>query len=126
MICPNCEKEMKDMSYSYYGIGDWDSDYPSSFCDLFICKSCKIQYRNGSWDIPKKFERPTQKQISVIKIINNNLNTKYTPLIKNKCCKFIKDNIEKSKKYSLSRFYCRYDLEDLYDNCENNVWTEYY
>lgn len=24
--CPNCNKEMKDTSYWYYGLGDWDMD----------------------------------------------------------------------------------------------------
>jgi len=126
MLCPNCEKEMKDMSYSYYGIGDWDSDYPSSFCEMFICKTCKIEYRNGLWKIPKNFEEPTLKQVMAIKIINNNLNTRYAPLIKSKCCKFIKDNIEKSKRISSNRFCCEKDLDDLYECCENNVWTEHY
>lgn len=34
MKCPNCNEEMQDKGYSYYGLGEWDCDYP----------------RDNSWD----------------------------------------------------------------------------
>lgn len=97
IICPNCDKEMKNNSYMYYGLADWDMDYPATEHEEYYCKQCKIKYINGDWNIPKIIEVPTQKQIKCVNVINNVLGTDFIPLIKNKTTKFIKENIEKSK-----------------------------
>jgi len=106
MTCPNCEKEMQDKSHSYWSIGDWDSDYPSGWHEEFYCKNCKIRFINGEWEIPKKFAKPTDKQIRTVLFINSKLGTNCIPLLKTQCWKFISENFEEAKKQA------EYDREE--------------
>ena len=74
MKCINCETEMKDKSYNYYGLGDWDMDYPASYHEEYVCPNCKCKYTgegwgiktNSKWKIPKEVELPTEKQVKTI------------------------------------------------------------
>ena len=104
MNCPNCEKEMKDKSYWHYGIGSWDMDYPDVLHEEYWCSDCRIKYVNGEWNIPKKFERATDKQVKCVKFINRELGTGYVPLLKTKTWKFINDNLDDAKQSRDSNF----------------------
>ena len=97
MKCPNCDKEMKDKSYWYYGIGDWDMDYPATLHEEYRCIDCNIKYINDEWIIPKKFERATYKQIKCAAFINRQLGTNFEPILKTSTWKFIKDNLTTAK-----------------------------
>ena len=85
MKCINCKTEMKDKSYSYYGLGDWDMDYPASYHEEYRCPICKCKYINGKWEVPKKVEKPTEKQVKTILFINNKLQMALKPITKQQC-----------------------------------------
>lgn len=123
MNCPNCGKEMKDKSYNYYGLGDWDMDYPPELHEEYWCKDCKIKYEDEEWIIPKKFEPPTEKQIKAISLINRNLGLDYVPLLKNKCIQFIKEHMEESKNVYKHR-YDWIEPDDVFYG--NDAWCEHY
>ena len=53
MKCINCQTEMKDKSYWYYGIGSWDMDYPDTLHEEHRCPNCKYKYINGEWKKPR-------------------------------------------------------------------------
>lgn len=97
LMCPNCDKEMKDESFWYCSISDWDMDYPGTFHEEYRCPACCIKYTNREWIIPEKFERATDKQIRCVKFINRELGTRYEPLLKNKTWKFIHDNLDDAR-----------------------------
>lgn len=100
MKCPNCEREMKNKSrwVQCISIAFWDEDYPMcEWYEEFWCWHCRIKYEEGKWTIPKKYERPTNKQIKTIKFINNTLNLTEEPILKNQCWKFINKYFEKAK-----------------------------
>lgn len=123
MKCPNCLDEMQNKSFMYYGLADWDADYPSSLYEKYYCKECKIKYENGDWIIPKKYEKATDKQIKCISIINKNLGTSFMPLTKDGCRRFISENIEKSKQNATK---INWDAE-VYDmDYINDLWCEHY
>jgi hypothetical protein len=97
MKCPNCSKEMENKSYWYYGLGDWDMDYPATYHEEHLCADCDIKYVNGKWDIPNKFERATDKQIKCVRFICKELGINYEPLLKRKTWKFIHKYLEAAK-----------------------------
>ena len=113
MNCPNCEKEMKDKSYWYYGISDWDMDYPATLHEEYWCKDCCIKHLNGEWIIPKKFERATDKQIKCARFICRELRMNYEPLLKRKTWEFINKHLDDAKKSRETNFECW---------CEDNYW----
>ena len=100
---------MKDKSYWYYGISDWDMDYPATLHEEHYCKDCRITFVNGKWKIPKKFERPTEKQIRTVLFINSKLGTNLTPLLKRQCWKFISKHFEEAK------LQAKYDREEYFE-----------
>lgn len=106
MICPNCDKEMKDKSYYYYGISDWDMDYPATYHEEYWCNDCRIRYMNEEWTIPKKFERATDRQIKCVKFINRELGTGYEPLLKRKTWEFINKHLDAAKQSRETNFEC--------------------
>lgn len=53
MKCINCQTEMKDKSYWYYGLGSWDMDYPDMLHEEYICPKCKHKYIDGEWKKPR-------------------------------------------------------------------------
>lgn len=104
MQCPVCEKEMIDLSYNYYGIADWDMDYPATHYSKHICTTCDIKYENGKWDIPEQF-KATDKQIYCADIICKNLNLNPPPPVKKLMITFIQRNYEQSKFIARRRKY---------------------
>lgn len=94
MKCINCNEDMKDRSYNYYSLGDWDMDYPASHHEEHYCKSCKIKYiaedyGEGEWIIPNTIEPPTERQINAILFINKWCRLNIKPLTKKQCIKDI-------------------------------------
>lgn len=98
MICPNCNNEMDDKSEQFWSIGDWDSDYPTGYSEKYYCKKCKIKYEDESWEIPKLFERATEKQVKTVKFINYHLGTMFVPLLKKQCCEIIGKHLSEAIK----------------------------
>lgn len=126
MLCPNCNFEMSDSSYMYYGLGSWDLDYPDMIHERYKCKVCKISYDSEKgWKVPPAIGLPTEKQINCVKVINQVLGTEFVPVLKSQTAKFIKENMEKSKAISKQYKYCPTE-DDLYEFCDNDVWCEYY
>lgn len=119
MKCPNCDKEMKDKSYWYYGIGDWDMDYPATLHEECYCADCDIKWVNGEWTIPKRYEPPTEKQIKCVRFICRELGMNYEPLLKRKTWEFINKYLDDAKQSWETNFECW---------CEDNSdWLpEYY
>lgn len=119
MNCPNCNFPMRDKSYWYYGIGDWDMDYPSTLHEEYCCNSCHIKYVDGEWIIPKKYERATEKQVKCAYFICRELGLHYEPLFKRKTWEFINKYLDAAKESSNTNFECW---------CEDNSdWLpEYY
>lgn len=97
MNCPNCSKEMEDKSYWYYGISDWDMDYPATLYEEYLCNECHIKYKNNEWDIPKEYERATDKQIRCANFICSELGIDYEPLLKKKTWEFIDKYLDDAK-----------------------------
>ena len=119
MKCPNCEKEMKEKSYWYYGISDWDMDYPATLHEEYYCSDCRIKWINGEWQIPKGYTRASENQIKCTKFICKQLGLHYEPLLKNKTWKFINDNLDAAKQSWQTNFECWCE--------ENSDWLpEYY
>ncbi|WP_213033655.1 hypothetical protein, partial [Acinetobacter baumannii] len=63
-----CQEEMQNKSKWIWD--GWDMEY-ASWHEEYYCKTCKIRYRYRKWEIPKKIERPTEKQVKTILFINN-------------------------------------------------------
>ena len=118
MNCPNCNKEMKDKSYWYYGISDWDMDYPATLHEEYWCSDCRIKYINEEWVIPKVFERATERQVRCAEFINRELGTGYEPLLKKQTWEFINKHIEEAKQSWQANFECWCD--------ENSDWLPEY
>ena len=100
MRCPNCDKEMKDKSYAYYGMGSWDMDYPDGYHEEHRCSRCKIRFVKDAqeeWTIPDSI-RATDKQLNAALLIERNTGIDMPPPIKKLMCKYIGDNIELSKR----------------------------
>ena len=95
MNCPNCNKEMKDRSYWYYGLGSWDSDYPDCFHEEYVCKNCKISYINDEWKIPPSLAA-TEKQIKTAKFIRNVIGGETPAPLKKSLWKYIHDNLQRA------------------------------
>ena len=93
MRCPNCNKEMKYKDKGYWGFPfstGPEPDYPDYIkYDSYSCTDCKIRCENGDWKIPKKYERPTEKQLRALLFINNRLGFDFEPLLKVQCWRFI-------------------------------------
>ena len=123
MKCPICQKETIDKSYMYYGLGDWDCDYPNTLHEEYICPNCKIKYVNGEYFGIEHFGgRATEKQIKCVKFINNMLDLNYEPIAKYPTSKFISKYIDKaSKVYSLQQEedYDEFDYCDWYNEFFN-------
>ena len=96
MNCPNCNEEMKDKSYWYYGFGSWDMDYPDQLHEEYQCRNCKIKYINGEWTIPE-YMIATEKQLNAGAIIERNTGISMPPPIKRLMCEYIGNNMELSK-----------------------------
>lgn len=102
MKCPYCDKEMKNKSkYMSFRIIDFsgtcDEDFETKFVEQYQCKNCNISRKKNEWKIPRKYERPTQKQINTIKFINNTLNLDIEPLLKMQCQREISKYFDKAK-----------------------------
>ena len=97
MKCPNCDKKMKDKSFWYYGISDWDMDYPGTFHEEYRCAACDIKYINDEWIIPNKYQRATEKQIKCAEFICRELGMSYDPILKTKTWKFINTYFDEAK-----------------------------
>lgn len=95
MKCPNCNKEMKDKSYSFYSLGAWDCDYPDELHEEYMCKSCKISYINDEWHIPSSLVA-TEKQIKTAKFIRNVIGGQTPPPLKKNLWKYIHDNLQRA------------------------------
>jgi hypothetical protein len=111
MKCIECQKEMKDKSYWYYGIGDWDMDYPATHHEEYRCKECKIKYVNGEWIVPKNIELPTEKQVNTILFINNKCGLAIKPITKKQCIRDIGKYFDKAKEVADRPYY-----DDDYDD----------
>lgn len=125
MFCPNCDKEMKDKSYWYFGLGSWDMDYPDMLHEEYWCPSCHIKYVNGKWTIPKSMAA-TEKQLNAGTIIERNTGITMPPPIKKLMCKYIGDNMELSKQRY--KEYKKMRENSFSEWCEENSdWLpEYY
>ena len=122
MKCINCEAEMKDKSYSYYGLGDWDMDYPASYHEEHKCPNCKCKYvredyGKGKWVIPEHVELPTEKQVRTILFINNKCGLDIKPITKNQCIRDIGKWFDKAKEIA-DRPYYDDDYDDHYCHCD--------
>ena len=123
MKCINCLTEMKDRSYSYYGLGDWDMDYPASYHEEHRCPNCKCKYvredyGQGRWEIPKKVELPTEKQVKTILFINNRLMLSLEAITKQQCIRDIGKYFDKAKQSeSISKYYDDEEY-DYYCHCD--------
>lgn len=106
MKCPVCEKEMIDLSYNYYGIADWDMDYPATRCSKYLCQTCDIKYEDGKWDIPEQF-KATDKQIYCASIICENLSFNSPPPVKKIMTVFIRKHYAQSKSAARRKRYGR-------------------
>jgi hypothetical protein len=97
---------MKDKSYWYYGLGDWDMDYPATLHEEHICVNCNIEYLNGDWNIPEKYHRATDKQIKCVNFICRELGINYEPLLKQKTWEFINKYLNDAKQSRDASFEC--------------------
>lgn len=107
MICPNCNKEMVNKSYSVtitFCTGDEPDYYPTEWIEKYHCKECRIKFEEGKWIVPKRYQLATQKQIKCVNFINRKLGTDFNPVLKTSTWKFIKDNIDKAKMRSDNAF----------------------
>ena len=92
MKCPNCNIEMKLNSYEDYG---WDLDYPI-INEWYECHQCGIRYKDGSWEIPDCYERPTENQLKTIFFIEKYIGSGFKPLLKKQCTRFISKYLPKA------------------------------
>ena len=100
MLCPNCNKEMKDKSHAVeitFLTGDELDYYPTEWVAEYHCKECGIKYHKGDWTIPKRYQRATNKQIKCALFINRQLGTNFDPVLKRSTWKFINENIARAK-----------------------------
>lgn len=97
MNCPNCNKEMTDLSYyieDVYGFGD-EPDYTShTKVDKFKCTKCGISMEDGKWKLPKTLNPASEKQVKTVEWINRVLGTDCVPLLKGQCWRFIAEHME--------------------------------
>lgn len=112
MKCPNCNNEMKDKGYmaldwGYGMVGEEEYFYK----EKYRCTSCKIEYQNNKWTIPKSL-KPTEKQENTLLFINNRLGTDFTPITKHQYWEVINKYFEKAKKTSAHYWYD--DITDVY------------
>lgn len=103
MKCPYCNKEMKNKSqYETFRIIDFsgtcEDDYETKLVPKYECKDCNIKLNDNEWKIPKKYERPTQKQINTIRFINNTLDLDIEPLLKIQCQREISKYFNEAKR----------------------------
>lgn len=105
MNCPNCNRTMQDKSYNYYGIGDWDMDYPATTHEEYICSHCKIKYMNGEWEIPEEIAA-TNKQKRAALFINRVLGVQLPVLTKKNAWQYINKYLEKAKEQRRYDFEC--------------------
>ena len=123
MNCPNCNKEMKYEDKGYWGYPFTtgpEPDYPDYFKrDIYTCKECKIMCDNKEWKIPKKYERPTEKQLNTVLFINKRLGLTFEPLLKVQCWRFINKFFNKAKvcKYYIDEQMTK-ELKDMYEEFE--------
>lgn len=102
MKCPCCDNKMKKKSkYVEQPILDFsgtsDYDFETVLSTQYKCKDCDIKYKDGVWNIPEKYERPTEKQIATIYFINNMLNTDIEPLLKVQCQREISKHLAEAQ-----------------------------
>ena len=123
MKCINCLTEMKNKSYDYYGFGDWDMDYPASHHEEHRCPNCKCKYiredyGEGKWEIPKKVELPTEKQVKTILFINNRLMLSLEAITKQQCIRDIGKYFDKAKGTVNQPTYYDDEEYDYYCHCD--------
>lgn len=127
MNCPNCEKKMKNKSYSVevFGFGDEPDYIPTNWIEEYHCKYCKIKYHDGEWTIPKSIIA-TEKQLNAGRIIEGNTGIKMPPPTKKLMWKYIQDNMELSKQMYEENKKAR--EQSFSEWCEDNSdWLpEYY
>ena len=119
MKCPYCDEEMEYKDKGYWGYPfstGIEPDYPDWICnDIYTCKKCNIKNTNGEWKIPKKYNRPTDKQIKTLLFINNRLGTDYEPLLKVQCWRIINKNLQDAIAYKqVHERCCAEDFRDWY------------
>lgn len=99
MKCPNCGKEMTDLSYfveDVYGFGD-EPDYTTcTKVNKFKCKTCNISVEDDKWTVPKHLNPASEKQIRTVEWINRTLGTDCVPLLKGQCWLFISQHIKEA------------------------------
>lgn len=100
MKCLCCEKKMKYKDKGYWGTSfstGPEPDYPDWIRkDVYSCKDCDIKKVNDKWKIPKKYARPTEKQIKTIEFINHYLGSDYEPILKTQCWKIINKHLQEA------------------------------
>ncbi len=102
MKCPYCERKMeyKDKGYWSFSFTTGDEpDYPDWFRrDIYTCKNCNIKKENDEWKIPKKYNRPTEKQEKTILFINHRLGYNFEPLLRVQCWRIINKYLQEAIK----------------------------
>ena len=104
MICPNCNKEMKNRSFhctefknNFTTFEDWNNSGSSSYLnEEHICICCGIVYTNGVFKIPANIDKATEKQIKTVLFINNQLGAKFKPIFKKQCSNIISRYLNKA------------------------------
>ena len=100
MNCPQCGLPMEYHDEGFFGrsIGEWDVDLPywHSF-EVYRCRRCKIKNAAGTWEIPAKFERPTEAQLRAVKFIQAMLGIDFEPVLKKQCHTFIRLHLDDAK-----------------------------
>ena len=104
--CPNCGQLMDLKGFSGE---DSFEDY-----SYFKCSDCGIEYFHENWSIPKKYSRPTEKQLACISIINRRLNMNFVPVLRKQATYFISQHIQESKASTHSSYECD-DIDDEID-----------
>lgn len=114
--CPCCEKPMKFKDKSYWGFPfstGPEPDYPDWIQrEVYTCNDCRIKKVNDEWTIPKKYKRPTEKQLNAVKFINYYLDKDFEPLLSSQCWKFINKYLDKAVKVKQNSERYRGDWED--------------
>lgn len=121
MKCPCCNNKMKYKNKGYWGTPFCtgpEPDYPEWIQkDVYVCKECHIKKVNDEWKIPKKYKRPSQKQINAIWFINEQLDKDFEPVLKKQCWNIIHKYLEEAIKVQQRRESCFYnDMAYLYSD----------
>lgn len=91
--CPQCGEVMEECS-SFGCFSFSDADPSTEYWDS--CKKCGITYRDGVWNIPARYPRPTEKQLKCIRVIEMNLGVHCEPKTRAEATRFISKHINAS------------------------------